>query len=72
VRARLDFCSAPIDGKFSGTQNQMLADFSVFLWLGVILGLGATIFAGLLARLLTFDSDPSQNSLDLSDKFLRR
>jgi hypothetical protein len=43
VRARLDFCSAPIDGKFGGTQNQMMADFSIYLWLGVILGLGATI-----------------------------
>jgi hypothetical protein len=59
-------------GKFGGTQNQMMADFSIYLWLGAIVGLGATIFAGPLARLLTFDSDPSQKSLDLSDQFLRR
>lgn len=30
-------------GKFGGTRNQMRADFSIYLWLGVIVGLGATI-----------------------------
>jgi len=59
-------------GQLGGTQNQMMADFSIYLWLGVIFGLGATLFAGRLARLLTFDSDPSEKSRDLSEQFLRR
>jgi hypothetical protein len=59
-------------GQFGGTQNQMIADIGVYLWLGLLVGLGATIFAGPLARLLTFDSDPREKSLDLSDQFLRR
>ena len=58
-------------GQLGGTQNQMMADFGVYLWLGVIAGLGATVFAGPVARLLTFDSDPNEKSPDLSDRFSR-
>jgi hypothetical protein len=54
-----------------GSQNKMIADFGIYLWVGLLIGLGATIFAGPLARILTFDSDPSEESLDLSDQFLR-
>ena len=59
-------------GPFGATANPMMTDISVYLWLGLIVGLGATIFAGLLARVLTFDSDPGEKSLDFSDRFLRR
>ena len=58
--------------QLAGTENQMISDFSIYLWLGVVVGLGATIFAGPLARLLTFDSDPSPKPLDLSDQISRR
>lgn len=61
-----------IAGQFGGPPNQMIADFSIYLWIGVIVGVGATIFSGPLARLLTFDSEPGDKSLDLSEQFLRR
>ena len=61
-----------IADQLGGAQNQMIADISIYLWLGLIVGLGATIFAGPLARLLTFDSEPSGRSHDFSDQFLRR
>jgi len=59
-------------GQFGGPQNQMIADVGLYLWLGVLGGLGATIFAGPLARLLTFDSEPGEKSPDLSEQFLGR
>ena len=59
-------------GQFGGAQNQMIADISIYLWLGLIVGFGATIFAGPLARLLTFDSEPNGKARDFSDQFLRR
>jgi hypothetical protein len=59
-------------GSLGGSKNQMIADFGIYLWIGLIIGLSATFFAGPLARILTFDSDPSEQSHDLSDQFLRR
>jgi len=44
----------------------------VYLWLGLGAGLAATLFAGPLARILTFDSEPRESSPDLEDQLLGR
>ena len=59
-------------GSFGVPQLQLMADMQLYLWLGVLVGLAATVFAGFLARLLTFDSEPSGGSHDYSDRFLGR
>ncbi len=48
-----------------GRQGQSLGDFGLYLWGGVIAGAIATLFAGRVACLLTFDSEPSQKSVEM-------
>ncbi len=57
---------------FQAKQNQMVGDFQLYAWLGLLVGLGATIFAGPLARVLTFDSEPKGKTADSTDRFLGR
>jgi hypothetical protein len=52
--------------------NPMLGSMQFFAGLGLLVGVGATWFAGPLARLLTFDSEPGKNSRDISDQLLGR
>ncbi len=47
-------------------------EFQVFAWLFLIVGIVGVMFAGPLARVLTFDSEPREKSEDLSDQLLRR
>jgi hypothetical protein len=53
-------------------QNQMIGDFQIYAWIGIVIGLAATAFAGILARLLTFDAGPRRGHDDLSDRFFGR
>jgi hypothetical protein len=55
-----------------GAHNPVTGDFKLYLWGGLIVGLGATLFAGALARLLTFDSDQRESPSDFSDRLIGR
>ncbi|MGA2445210.1 MAG: hypothetical protein ABSG50_07270 [Opitutaceae bacterium] len=56
----------------STLQDNLVGVFQFYAWLGLVVGLAATLFAGPLARLLTFDSEPRDKSADLSDQLLER
>lgn len=53
-------------------QNPVLDDMRIYMWLAVVVGLVATLFAGFLARLLTFDAEQPGRAVDLTDRMLRR
>lgn len=57
-------------GQLGGSQNEVVADIEIYLWVGVVVGLGASRYAGPLARMLTFDSEPKDSSSDFGDKFI--
>lgn len=57
---------------FGATRNPIPADLQIYLWLGLLVGLAATVFAGPLARILTFDAEPREPSVDLSERLLGR
>ena len=45
-------------------QNAIFGDIQLYATIGLLIGLVATIFAGPLARILTFDSGPRGRSDD--------
>ncbi len=49
----------------------IFSEMQVFAWLFLIVGIVGVMFAGPLARLLTFDSEPRVKSEDLSDQLLK-
>ena len=51
----------------NASQNDALANSSLYAWLGLVAGVVATLFAGPLARLLTFDSEPKKKPEKFSD-----
>jgi len=51
-------------------QNPMLGDMQIYAWIGIIVGLVATVIAGVLARLLTFDSEEPKKNPSLRDQLL--
>jgi hypothetical protein len=51
-------------------QNPMLGDMQIYAWIGIIVGLVATAIAGVLARLLTFDSEEPKKNPSLRDQLL--
>lgn len=53
-----------------GQQHHMVGDFQLYAWLGLLVGLWAAIFAGRLARMLTFDSEPRAKTADSTARFL--
>ena len=57
-------------GHMGGSQNQVLGDMQLYLWFGFLIGLGATVFAGRLAHILTLDSEPQRQRQELSDQLL--
>ncbi|HEY8993171.1 MAG TPA: hypothetical protein VIM71_00680 [Lacunisphaera sp.] len=58
--------------QFGVNQNQITGDIQLSLWIGLFVGLAATAFAGLLARILTFDAEAREPSVDLSERLLGR
>ena len=52
--------------------NPIPSDVQIYLWSGLVVGLAATAFAGPLARVLTFDAEPREPSVDLSERLLGR
>ncbi|MBX3751531.1 MAG: hypothetical protein KF897_15740 [Opitutaceae bacterium] len=56
--------------QFDGGQIPKVVDFQLYLWIGLVVALGATAFAGPLARLLTFDSEQREPAVDISDQLL--
>ncbi len=58
--------------QFGAGQLPKVVDFQLYLWIGLVVALGATVFAGPLARLMTFDSEPREPSVDFSDQLLRK
>ena len=52
--------------------NPVLASFPVYCWIGLVVGVATTLFAGLLARLLTFDSELGSKTTDFSDRFMSK
>ena len=50
-------------GPFGGSSGPMVEELRLYLWLGLVLVMGATLFAGPLARLLTFDSGTTERHL---------
>ena len=59
-------------GGLGMTQNQVVGDIRLYAVLGLLVGLAATVFAGRLAQILTFDSATSGSSKDFEDRFLGR
>jgi hypothetical protein len=57
---------------FPGVKNSVVDDIQLYGWLGLLVGLSATLFAGPLARLLTFDSEPGRETADFSDRVAGR
>lgn len=43
-------------GGIGSAQNQIVGDIWIYAIAGLVVGLAATAFAGIIARLLTFDS----------------
>jgi hypothetical protein len=58
--------------QFGMKQNQITGDIQLYLWIGLLVGLAATAFAGPLARILTFDAEPQGPAVDLSERLLGR
>lgn len=58
--------------QFGAGQNPMVGDMQLTLWIGLVVGLAATVFAGPLARILTFDADAREPSVDFTDRLLGR
>ena len=50
-------------GPFGGSSGPMVEELNFYLWIGLVLGMGATLFAGPLARLLTFDAGIAERHL---------
>lgn len=61
-----------IAAQFRMGQQQLSGDISVYLWIGLVIGLAATAFAGPLARILTFDAAAREPSVDLTERLLGR
>lgn len=53
-------------------QYSVVDDIQVYAWLHLVVGLVAVVFAGFLARLLTFDAEQPGRAVDFSDRLLRR
>lgn len=53
-----------------GASNDAVDQIRLLSILGLVVGLVATAFAGLLARWLTFDSEPGQRAADLSERLI--
>jgi hypothetical protein len=56
----------------STQQQSVVSHMQVYCVFGLIVGLAATAFAGPLARMLTFDSEPREAASDLADQLLKR
>lgn len=56
--------------QFGGGQIPKVVDFQLYMWIGLVVALGAAAFAGPLARLLTFDSEPREPATEFSDQLL--
>lgn len=59
-------------GPMGGPPDALVADFQRYCWVGLLIGLGAALFAGPLARLLTFDSEPRTRRTSSVDSYLGR
>ena len=57
---------------FGAFVNPIPGDVQLYLWSGLVVGLAATAFAGPLARILTFDAEAREPSVDLSERLLGR
>ncbi len=60
----------PVFAGASAGQHNPVDDYQVFASLGMVAGLVASFFAGPVARLLTFDSEPKGKTVELSDRLL--
>lgn len=54
------------------TANSSLQEFALIAWASLFVGIGVALFAGPLARVLTFDAEPKQRSVNFSDQLLQR
>jgi hypothetical protein len=59
-------------GAMNVNQQAMIGNQQVYALVGLVAGIFATLFAGLLARILTFDSEPSQAAGDFTDRMVGR
>lgn len=57
-------------GPITIESNDTLATFQALAWAGLAVGLVCARYAGPIARLLTFDSEPREKTVDLSDRLL--
>lgn len=58
--------------QFGLNKNQIASDMQLYLGIGLLVGLAVTTYAGPLARILTFDSEPRERLQDLSERLLKR
>jgi hypothetical protein len=56
----------------STQQQSIVSHMQIYCGFGLIIGLIATAFAGPLARMLTFDSEPRENGSNLADQLLKQ
>jgi H+/Cl- antiporter ClcA len=59
-------------GPVGPAQQSTLGDIQLYALLGLIVGLTGTLFAGLLARLLTFDAQPRVSQSEITGRLLDR
>ncbi|HSY52888.1 MAG TPA: hypothetical protein VK785_00485 [Opitutaceae bacterium] len=50
----------------------MILNIQIYAILGLVVGIAASLFAGPLANLLTFDSEPKTRKDDFTDRLLER
>jgi preprotein translocase subunit SecF len=53
-------------------QQSIVSNIQLYAIVGLIVGIVATLFAGWLARLLTFDSEPKKEEVDLTARLLKQ
>ena len=59
-------------GPIGTTQQATIGNFQTYAILGLLSGVVGTLFAGPLARLLTFDAKPRATQTEITERLLER
>ena len=59
-------------GPIGAAQQSTLGNIRIYAVLGLLIGIAGTLFAGPLARLLTFDAKPRMTQAEVTEKLLQR
>jgi hypothetical protein len=66
---RVHSLSGPIG--IAAQQQTVISNLQTYAIIGLLVGIAATAFAGPLARLLTFDSEPKAERTEIADQLLK-